>query len=156
MTFERTQDYDLVKRIVTHPRIYKRIVEDHGPKPEDWQAPQHDAILYMLALDPNLKLLGLFMFHPITSVCLEVHTCLYPGKQATAYQAFREMISWIWENTTYERVIGSVPAYNQPACEMAKQAGFRAHGRNVRAFRKFGKLHDLVLLGVSRPEALCR
>lgn len=151
MTFERTQDYSLIRQIVTHPRIYKHIGDDGSPPAESYQPPQHDSFLYLLVYDQS-ELLGLFMFHPITSLCLELHTCLYPSAGfARAKQAGTGAIDWIWQHTGYTRIRTEVPEYNRPAFRLAVQSGFRAFGRDLACFPKHGRPCDLILLGISKP-----
>lgn len=156
LIFARTQDYTHIRSILTHPRVFNHISDDGSPKIADYQPPQHETISYILAHDSQ-ELLGLFMFHPtISSSCLEVHTCLLPTVgRARAQQVVRELALWIWPRIAQRVILTHVPAYNKPAAALARAAGFKAWGRLPRAFRKFHRDHDLILMGLSRPETVC-
>lgn len=151
MTFERTVDLDLIRAVVTHPKIYRMLGDDFSPKAEDFQ-PQINEHLWYVVVQSGSKVGGLFFLHPHNGICWEVHTCLLPefwGPQAI--EAARGLIPWVFENTACRRLVTSVPEYNRLALKLALHAGLKAYGRNPKAYQKHRRLHDLVLLGISKP-----
>jgi hypothetical protein len=99
------------------------------------------------------ELLGLWMFVPQNSVCLEVHTCLLPGHGFRRSRvAAKEAAEWIWANTNCQRIFTNVPVFNVIAKRFAEAAGMAEFGVNEASFIKDGKLHDQVQLGMSRPK----
>jgi RimJ/RimL family protein N-acetyltransferase len=156
LTFERTQDLELVRSILTHPRIYPWISDDGAPAAADFQPVDHPAIWYVLVKEQLCggdRVLGLFLFTPQGAACWEVHTCLLPiawGRRAAAAAA--GAAEWLFEQTSCSRIVTTVPAYNRLALRFARAAGMTEYGRNPASYLKNGKLHDQVLLGLSRED----
>ena len=150
MTFERTEDWAEVKRIITHPKIYKWVSDDYSPAPENYE-PSADNI-HILVKD-GAQTLGMWVFSGENGVCWKIHTCLLPeawGEKAK--RAAAELGPWLW--ATYPRcykVITDVPSYNRLALQFAKLVGMKEFGVNFRSYMKNGKLHDQIMLGISRP-----
>lgn len=152
LTFERTTNYELVRAIVTNPVLYKHITDDGSPAREKFRPIEHSAIWYVLVWNDD-KLLGLFMFVPLNSVCFEVHTCLLPaswGKHTEA--AAQGVAEWIWEHTACQRIITNVPSYNRLALRLALLSGMKEFGVNKDSFLKNGQLYDQIMLGISKPK----
>lgn len=150
-TFEPSRDFDLIRSIIVHPKLYPHIIDDFSPHPADYQPPEHPAILYLIARDRG-ELLGFWMFTPENSVCLEIHTCLLPNAWGhRARLAGKEMLKWLWSNTDCQRLITKVPEYNRLANLYARSCGLKEFGNNPASFPFKGKLHNQILLGISRP-----
>jgi RimJ/RimL family protein N-acetyltransferase len=155
LLFERTRDYDLVRQIMTDPRVWPHISDDLAPAPTDFRPLECEAVWYVLVIGAG-EVLGLFAFVPQNSVCWEVHTCLDPRAWgATGARAARELPAWIWANTPCRRIVTSVPAYNRLALRFARAAGMQEFGVNPRSYLKNGELQDQVLLGLSPEEVTC-
>jgi len=150
MTFERTTDYELIKKIVSHPKVYPYVSDDHSPAPQDWKPIENDVVWYVLVKDGG-EILGMWIFIPETQVCWKVHTCLLPNAYGErARKAAKLMAQWIWENTTCLRIVTDVPKYNRLAYHFARAAGMQEFGLNPRSYMKSGILHDQILLGMSK------
>lgn len=155
MTFERSTDYELIRLIITHPRIWPHVGDDNAGSPEDFQPIEHSSVWYVVVRDLD-ELMGCWILVPENSICYDLHTCLLPnawGPKAT--RAARELLSWVWTNTPARRLITRVPATNRLALRYAKRAGMLEYGLNPLSWLKGGILHDQALLGMSRPEILC-
>lgn len=153
MIFERTQDYGLIKQVISHPEIWKNAGDDFSGKAEDFKPAESDQIWYVLVKD-GPELLGLFMLVPENPICWKVHTCLLPcawGRKAK--QAAKEGIAWVWANMPAKRLITDVPEYNRQASIFARWAGMTQFGLNPKSYQKHGKLQDVMLLGLSKPGA---
>jgi RimJ/RimL family protein N-acetyltransferase len=152
LSFERTHDMDLVKRIMSHRKVYPHVSDDGCPAREEFVPIAHPAIWYVSVLDDG-GVIGLFVFSPQNTVCWEVHTCLLPtawGGRAT--EAARGVIEWIWANTPCRRIVTTVPANNRLALHLAERAGLEQFGVNAESWLKKGKLHGQILLGISREK----
>jgi len=152
--FERSTDYALIKGIITTPAVYRHLTDDNSPSAEDYQPIEHEAIWYVIVRDSycgDEELLGLWMFHPLNSICWEVHTALLPNAWGDRGRiAARLMAEWIWEHTPCRRIVTNVPENNRLALAFAGHAGMKVYGRNPASFLK-GKLLDQICLGISRP-----
>ncbi len=150
-TFKRTVNAELIKSIVTHPKIYSKIVDDFAVKPDFYQPIMHPDVRYMLVYDAE-ELLGMFIFVPHNQITWEVHTCLLPNAwKGRSIPAAIEMTAWIWEHTICSRVFTNVPRSNRLALRFAKAAGMKEFGVNEKSVLRGGVLEDFIMLGISRP-----
>jgi hypothetical protein len=152
MTFERTHEYELVRRILTDPGIYRRMGEDGLPPPDEFEVNRDPRIWYVVAFDEG-GLLGLFAFLPDTSICWQVHAALLRGiPPRVTHQVGREILPWIWSHTPCERVIARVPEINRAAVRFGQQAmGLIVHGFDPQSFCWGGRKVGRVLMGLSKP-----
>lgn len=153
MKFERSEDWELIKKIIRHPKIYSAVSDDFCPPADQWEPIQHEDAWYVIARDGD-ETLGLWALFPENGACWKVHTCLLPeayGERAAI--AVREFSAWLWANTKCLRVITDVPAYNRLALRFALNAGLTQFGINPKSYMKNGKLHDIIMLGISKPGA---
>lgn len=145
-------DYELIRSIVTHPKIYPFISDDFSPPREEFKPVEHASIWYVLVRDGE-ELLGAFAFMPANSVCLEVHTFLTPNAWGSrAEEAGHGVILWMWQNSPCRRIITNVPKWNTLALRFALRAGLEQFGINELSYMKHGTLHDQILLGISKPQ----
>lgn len=155
ITFERTQDTDLIKSIVTTPKIYQWLSDDGSPDREDYEPIMHESLWYVLA-HKDEKLLGLFFLQPHNSICWEIHTCLLPDSWgATATEAGMLVIRWVWENTQCVRIVTNVPSYNRLAHAFALRCGLKEFGTNDCSYLKGGHYYSQVMLGVTKAGLKC-
>jgi RimJ/RimL family protein N-acetyltransferase len=151
--FERSFDYELIRSILTHVRIWPFISDDGSPPVEEYKPIEHDAIWYVIVRDVHdegTDLLGLWMFHPQNAVCWEVHTCLLPAAWGERGQFAASLLpAWIWANTPCRRIVTNVPTTNRLALHFAIKAGMKIYGVNEASFLKRGILMDQVCLGIT-------
>lgn len=148
---EQTRDFDLIRRIFTDPAVYPMLTEDGAPAPADFRPVEHEGIWYVAVLVDEQPV-GIWMLVPHSVVCYEIHTALLPcvrGREAL--EASRLFAEWLWSSTPCQRLITNVPGYNRPAVFFSKMAGMKRFGVNEKAFMKNGKLHDLIMFGISKP-----
>lgn len=151
ITLERSTDWETIKKVITHPRIWPAVSDDGSPPPEQWE-PLKDAAAYYVLIKDNEELLGLWAFYPHNSASWEVHTCILPNAWGNrAKEAVKKLSAWVWENMPAQRITTEVPDYNRVALRFALAAGLVPYGCNPKAYQKNGKLHDVILLGISRP-----
>lgn len=160
--FERSFDYELICRIMVHPRIWPHISDDGSPPASEYRPIESQAIWYVIVREvhPDLKgedLLGLWMFVPQNTVCWEVHTCLLPcawGERGL--RAAKLLPNWIWRHTPCRRIVTNVPRTNRLAYHFAVKAGMRMFGVNIASYLKDGKYCDQICLGISHPDVRAR
>ena len=151
---ERSLDYDLIREIVTDERIYRVTSDDLAPEPDMIRIPASEDIVYLLARDDG-HTLGFAMFNPVNGVTYEAHICfLRCAYGAKAKAAFAQMLAWMWSWTIAERICGAIPDYNRLAIAFCKRIGFGEYGVNPQSWLKNGRLHDMVMLGISRPKTI--
>ena len=151
MIYQRTFDYALIRSILTLPCFYKFITDDFSVPVEQFQPAEHESIWYVLAFEGD-ELRGLFAFEPENTICWKIHVCLLPRCWgAKGREALQGVFEWIWENTPCLRIVGHVPSYNRLALKLALECGMILYGLNYKSIMKYGKLHDQVLVGISKP-----
>lgn len=152
--YEQTSDEFLVRYILTHEKVYGRASDDFAPPVAEFK-PRMDGVIYVLLKRDGLAL-GLWALMPHSPILFEVHTCLLPHAWGeTAIEAVPGFLDWVWKNTTCERLITSIPEFNRAAKRFAERGGMVQYGLNPKAFKKTGTLHNVLMLGLSRPESLC-
>lgn len=156
MDFRRTEDYDLVRRIVTHPQLWPHVSDDASGRAEDYQPPRDRDSWYVLVRDAG-ELLGMFVFR-MRPEYAEVHTCLLPDAWgARALQAAREVIGWLFTTAVdCPRILTAVPTPNRLALRLARKAGLRERGRFYGVYQKNGVAFDEIVLGIEREEWTCQ
>lgn len=151
MTFERTHDAALIRRVLTDPSVYGKISDDGCPPPSEFEVKDTQAACYVSVYEAD-ELLGLFLLVPQNAVCWEIHTCLLPSAYGSlARRAAEGILDWTWTNTPCQRIVTNVPAYNRLALRFAEGAGLTQFGLNPCSYLKGGELFDQILLGISRP-----
>lgn len=147
--FAFTRDLDLIRPAVCHERIYDRTTDDLSP-PRD-QAVMPEICLYGTVWQGE-EYGGVFGLVPHNSVLAELHTALLPCMWGDAAEIGRHFIAWVFETTQFRRLIGAIPEFNRLALRMAKLSGMTEYGVNPASFLKHGKLHSLIMVGVSKGQ----
>lgn len=150
---ERIQDPRLVKLLATHPAIFPHVSDDWTRDPGKWDAPENDSIVYLVARDDGHFCFGFAVFLPQTWSCYQAHMGFLPSSHGdVAIAAFKEMLAWMWANSTAARLVGEICQENRRAIAFAKRAGFEQYGINQKSYLRGGVLRDQVCLGISKPE----
>lgn len=149
MKIERTFDQDLIRSIITHPKIYPFASDDSSPKADEFQPSVQDSIYYLTPVED--RIMGCFMMVPANAITFEVHTCILPEYWGTkAAEAAKLCAAWMFHNTPCRKIITHVPAYNRLAYRFAKQAGMTEEGLIKDSFLKDGRVYDQHLLGLAK------
>jgi RimJ/RimL family protein N-acetyltransferase len=149
VTFERTHDLSFVASVYTLPNIWPWIGDDYAPDQETFQAHDDPRIVYLGCREEDAAV-GLFTFLPQNTVCWEGHIILLPRRKTRGHVILRGALDWMFKNTTAQRIVGAVPAYNRLTVNLLQRAGMTQYGVNPRSFQKNGRLEDQVLFGLSK------
>jgi len=149
LSFERSQDWELIRGIMLNPKIWAHISDDSTPPLDQFEPVQAEHIWYVIVRDGE-EVLGLFMLVRHNAVTWEVHICLLPSAWGRTLQAARGMAAWAFANMPCLRIITHVPAYNRLALRFAERAGMTQYGINYRSYLKNGRLWDQFCLGMSK------
>lgn len=149
MNFQRTKDYAMVRQILTAPDVYEHLGDDYTPHASEFSVNAHPDIWYVIACHSG-GLVGLFTLIPRNRVCFELHACMLPDACAhEKWEAARGLAPWIGERTDCRRLVAEVPRSNKPAIAFGVHGiGMRYVGTHPKAFMKYGKLQDLIILGM--------
>jgi len=150
ITFERTNDFHLVKKIATHPKLWPLISDDLSPDRHQWEPSQNPEIWYVLARGNGVPM-GLFVFLPENPVHWRSHVCILPEFWGDiAAMACTLVFRWMWKLTKCERITGTIPISNRRAIAFAVRCGMTQYGVNPKSVLRNGRLEDQVLLGISK------
>ena len=148
MEFCRTNDLELVKRILTTPDVYEHMGDDYISTPEEFEPNPHSAIWYVIAACWT-EIAGLFTLIPENRHCWKLHACMLPDATSIEkWEAARGIVPWLEERTECRRLIAEVPRSNKPAIVYGTHGiGMLYVGTHPKAFMKYGRLQDLIILG---------
>jgi RimJ/RimL family protein N-acetyltransferase len=149
VTIERTQDLELVRSILTHPRVYAWCGDDFAPDPEVLQLPADEHSVYLIARRRE-QVLGVMIFRPLSTVLWESHVAMLPAAWGYASVACDGGLRWMWEYSPACRIVATIPVSNRSACRLAMRLGMDVYGINPQSTLRGGKLEDQVLFGISR------
>ena len=148
---EETRDMELIRSVVTDPRVYPHVTDDYSPCAMDWRPIDNPRTIY-LAVKVKGETLGLLVLIKQNSICWKLHVCMLPkGYGKIAIEAMRKTYAWVWQNTPCRRIIGEVPKHNRRAFWFALRAGMRIFAVNPGSWLWKGAVEDLILFGISRP-----
>ena len=157
MKIWRTFDPELIRSIITNRWVYRHVSDDGSPNANDFKPFIDDSIIYLAVPGVDSEAAGIFMLHQHNLVCFEVHTCMTPKAWGLiAREAAQEVIEWMFNNTTCERIITNVPSLNKVASRFAIDCGMVKFGVNEKSFLKDGVLFDQIMYGISKGDWLCR
>lgn len=148
----RSRDWAAIRKLATHPRIFPQIADDFTSDPKKWKPIESEMVIYLLAADDQGPF-GFGIFIPQTHVQYGAHMAFLPrsyGAEASA--SFKEMLGWMWQNTTARRLVGEICRSNTLAIRFARRAGFEPYGINRQSYLRGGVLLDQVCLGISKPQ----
>jgi hypothetical protein len=147
ITIERTVNYDLVRRIIVHPRMYSWLVADGAPS--KFVILRGEFPWYVLIRDGD-ELLGIFILVPLNGVCWEVHACLLPNAWGVrTREACRQGIDWLAKNSPCVKVIANICSENRLALGLARRLGAKIIGVNETSILRGGQLKDQVIVGLN-------
>lgn len=144
MNISQTTDIDFIVKCVM--ASWEMLIDDGAGDKDLYFPPMTDDAKWYRVDD-----FGAFLMVRQNFATFEVHTCLLPHAKGKAVDIAKEAIAWAWDNTLAQRIITSVPSYNPLALRLAKKAGMTIYGVNQMSFSRNGILHDVTLLGISKP-----
>ncbi len=150
MQFERTFDYARITELLRDPELYPFISDDFAPPIEEVTAVENSGLWYILARDGD-TVLGCYLFEPRSPLLWEFHTVMpLDGRALTAMKELLGPGGWLWSHTSCLRAVTYVPEYNVIARRFGLRAGLTEWGKNPKSYRKNGRLHDEIWMGISK------
>ncbi len=146
----KTNDMEAVANIFNHPKVYEWVSDDTCVPPFI-PDPSH---LYLM----NEEKTGAIRVDPLNGVTCMVHIATLPELRKGTKQFVEEAIEWVFEKTTYSKIVSLAPECNRAAVVFGKRCGFKVEGKMTKSFLKNWKLYDQVVFGLSKydKEALCQ
>lgn len=146
----------IINNIIKDPDVYDMIYDDHSK--ESFKQNLGEAFLsnnQYVMLNPCKGCL--FMLTPSTFTLFELHTMIRKeARGRNAINAARDATSWLFKNTTCEKIITHIPKYNKQAKVFARMCNFELIGINTKSFKRDGVLHDQYVYGLEKEKFLCQ
>lgn len=134
-----------------HPDVWPWISDDSCPAPVDFAIPDGWIDQCTYAVCVNGAPVGFAMLEPRSAAMAEFHGALLPEwRGKTGIRLARMAISRLWQDTGFDKLIALCPAGNRGAQRVNVAIGFERQGLLTDAYRRGGRLEDLVVYGMSR------
>jgi len=151
MIISRTQDCAVIKSVMKHPEIWKVAAEDHIEIAE-WEPEVKGECWLQIVV--NDELIGLYNIHALNSVTAEIHAQVLPEyRKKHSKLSAALVLAWIIENEPqYQKIVANIPLLYENVINFTLNAGFQCEGVNRQSYLKDGKLYDVAMLGITKPE----
>lgn len=149
----RTHDVKFIDLIMKHPDVYPWITDDGSDDDFTVERIVGDDRFYFIS--PNEY--TVFANFPINTVTWEIHTCiLKPGRGKTAIDSAQKMLAYMFGQTPCQKLISWVPKPYKHVLRFALTNGLKIEGLLKDSYLKYGKLHDLTLVGITKGDWSCQ
>ena len=146
-------DISTVDFVLKHPSVYPFVQHDYTPPLEQYSSFSllgREPLVYVLMDDSN-SFVGVAASE--NGALYVVHQNVMPSiRGRLASNICRDMIKWMFENTTAKKLIGYVPELNRKAKMFALFSGFRFEYRLKNAYQKDGELYALDIVSVEKEK----
>ncbi len=152
MTFTFSEDYGLIRIILTDARCFRRMRNDTAPPIERFSVGPTPGVRFVIA-DEGGCVSGVFLLVEQGMGGAEVHFCIQPEWWGESRRIGAAFLEWVWASTSLTRLSGPVPDYNRLAQALAHAVGFKKILVTEPRIRKGGKMYAIVQMEIARPNA---
>jgi len=139
----------LIKSVISNRVLWGEISED-GASLSEWEPDMTEG--WLGAYEDEI-LIGVFNLHALNSVTLKIHIMILPQYRGElAYKAAHDALKWIVANVSFDKVNCEIPDIYPNVIRFAEKCGMVKEGINRCSFRKSGKIHHQINLGITRSE----
>lgn len=143
---------DLV-RIMRHPGVWPWITDDGSPDPDALQIPDGWIERHVYAVCAAGQPVGFALFDPRSAALAEFHGAMLPEWRGPVGLALARMaIARFWQDFGCDKLVAMCPTGNRAAARMNITLGFKREGLLTSAYRRGGRLEDVIVFGMSRGE----
>ncbi len=154
ITIYRTFDLMEIWSVLSVKEISEAIFEDEVGDITAFRPSVIDEIWLKACRGSYPETVGLFRFHRITSVCLQVHIYILPEfRKKYAMDSAKQALAWVIKDVMgLQKIIAYCPEYYQNVYAFMKKFGFRNEGFNRESRKVGGNLYGQYLLGLTKSE----
>lgn len=151
---ERSWNFDLIREIVTNPRIYPYWASDYHPKAADFRPNESEAMHWLLAKDGD-EILGLCLAYQIFSpLTWQIEHAILPSAWNRTHEIGAAFEHWLFTETPCQTAVGFTPSCNKLACRYAIRRGLKASGVIPNGYKKNDKLYTLIIYTKQKPQLM--
>lgn len=143
-------DKKAISKIINDKKVRDFLTDDGTPKDVDIII--HPGVLYII----DEKGQGVVRVDQLNSICGSVHIATLPEMKGRGYEFATEAKEWIFKNTKYMKIVAIVPEFNTATVNLIKKVGMKHEGLLTKSFLKNWKMHDQLIFGITKGEALCQ
>jgi RimJ/RimL family protein N-acetyltransferase len=99
------------------------------------------------------KMAGAFLVKPMNDYCYEVHGGISPEYFGQGYAICRSMGVYVFNHTSCLKIVAIVPVFNRLMIRCLGKIGLKKEGLLTKSFMKGFKMHDQVIMGITKQEA---
>lgn len=148
----RLWDVQVVFKILTEGTIWSDISEDGATV----NIPDVSRDLYLGIWD-GPTIVGMYKFNQLTSICWEVHTCIFKQYRKLAPSTVSFVYGWLLNNiANLQKIVSRIPETQRHVLQFALKAGLKKEGFNRNSYLKNGKIIGQHLVGITREEMITR
>ena len=140
-------DWSVIHATVTHDAVWPNIRHDFMPPKDRWSTDRDTLFMGVYWADRYIGCLALRALDPLV---VEGHCLLLPTGRGRGREAIMAALDWIWDTTTFQRVVAHIPESNRASMMVVQKSGFERYGINPKSFMRDGQLQALHLFGISR------
>lgn len=139
------------EKLIKSKSIWSRVSED-GQTTRDFKLNKRDDQLWLGFFVEN-RLIGCLFFHTENVSTVVGHIqILEKYRKKHAYEAGRLGIKWFIKSN-YRKMICQIPTIYQDVYHFTKKFGFLDEGINRASYKKNGRIHNQLRLGITKDEA---
>jgi len=146
MKIEFTDDEAFVRYCLTSPKAWRMGIDDLFKDIDPSKLVRIEKREDLWVRTP----VGVFIGRPMNCVTYDFHIALLRSAEGRAVDVSKQVIQFVFLNTSAQRLTASVPSFNLLARRLAEKSGFELIGINEKSFLRDGILHDQHFYGISR------
>lgn len=137
-----------LEALYSHPKVKRFLCDDGAEDGMDIEKQLH------IGVYRDKKLAGVLSFSQLSSVTIDVHMVIHPDFWGKSVELMREAGVFMFTKTPCLKIVTMTPAFNRLAGRVAKKLGMKKEGLLKDSFLKGWKLHDQIIYGITKREAL--
>ena len=148
-----TRNVELIREVLTDARLWEVCHEDGAPGPDHF-VPETEYSKWIALVDHQDNFRGFVLASPLSNTMADVHVMIRPEYWGWAgnVELGKLAVQWLWDNTTYKKLVACIPVSDKQVFRYACRVGFKREGVNRASFLRNGELLDQYYMGLQRPE----
>ncbi len=150
MKIEFTDDEAFVRYCLTSPKAWRMGIDDLFKDIDPSKLVRIEKREDLWVKTP----VGIFIGRPMNCVTYDCHIALLKSAEGRAVEISKQVMQFVFKNTSTQRLNASIPSFNLLARRLAEKCGFRLIGINEKSFLRDGILHDQHFYGISKDKLI--
>lgn len=136
---------EVIKNIVLHPKVINWLTDDNS---NNYEVVIHPQVYYLV----NEENTGVVRVDPMNSVTCSVHIATLPELWGHGHEFSKEILTWLFTNTLYQKVVGIIPEYNNRVIKLVQDLNFTQEGILTKSFLKNWVLTNQLIFSLNKGD----